>query len=119
MRVWRDGSRAFFAIAIAVLTSAQAPTQDTEQQMTVLHLSQTAERSVVRDVLRIELRVEETGADARSVQAAINRRMAAALEASRQISPTDAAGQGAARPRSSPGPLLRRARRPGPPSPSR
>ena len=85
MRVWRDGSRAFFAIAIAVLTSAQAPTQDTEQQMTVLHLSQTAERSVVRDVLRIELRVEETGADARSVQAAINRRMAAALDRVRQV----------------------------------
>ncbi len=30
--------------------------------MTVLHLSQTAERSVIRDLLRIELRVEETGA---------------------------------------------------------
>jgi predicted secreted protein len=85
VRVWRSGWRAFFAIAIAVFTSAQAPTQDTEQQMTVLHVSQTAERSVVRDVLRIELRVEETGADARSVQAAINRRMAAALDRVRQV----------------------------------
>jgi predicted secreted protein len=35
--------------------------------------------------LRIELRVEETGADARSVQAAINRRMAAALDRARQV----------------------------------
>jgi predicted secreted protein len=53
--------------------------------MTVLHLSQSAERRVMRDVLRIELRVEETGADARSVQAAINRRMAAALDRARQV----------------------------------
>lgn len=85
MTVWRGGSRAFVAIAIAVFASARAPAQDTEQRMTVLHLSQTAERSVVRDVLRIELRVEETGADARSVQAAINRRMAAALDRVRQV----------------------------------
>jgi predicted secreted protein len=40
---------------------------------------------VIRDLLRIELRVEETGADARSVQAAINRRMAAALDRVRQV----------------------------------
>jgi predicted secreted protein len=83
--VRRGGSCAFVAIAIAVFASARAPAQDTAQQMTVLHLSQTAERSVVRDVLRIELRVEETGADARSVQAAINRRMAAALDRVRQV----------------------------------
>ena len=53
--------------------------------MTVLHLSQTAERTVVRDLLRIELRVEETGADARTVQSAINRRMAAALDRARHV----------------------------------
>jgi predicted secreted protein len=53
--------------------------------MTVLHLSQTAERTVLRDLLRIELRVEETGPDARSVQSAINRRMAAALDRVRQV----------------------------------
>jgi predicted secreted protein len=35
--------------------------------------------------LRIELRVEETGPDARSVQTAINRRMAAALDRVRQV----------------------------------
>lgn len=52
--------------------------------MTVLHLTQTAERTVVRDLLRIELRVEETAADPRSVQTAINRRMAAALDRARQ-----------------------------------
>jgi predicted secreted protein len=52
--------------------------------MTVLHVSQTAERSVVRDLLRIELRVDATGADPRTVQSAINRRMAGALERARQ-----------------------------------
>jgi predicted secreted protein len=65
--------------------SHPALAQDVERQMTVLHLSQTAERSVLRDVLRIELRVEETGADARSVQSTINRRMAGALDRARQV----------------------------------
>jgi hypothetical protein len=72
-------------MSIAFYTSAHALAQDVDERSTVLHLSQTAERSVVRDVLRVELRVEETGADARSVQAAINRRMAAALDRARQV----------------------------------
>ena len=59
--------------------------QDVEQRATVLHLSETAERTVMRDLLRIELRVDETGADATSIQAAINRRMAAALDRARQM----------------------------------
>src|SRR5215470_689331 len=70
---------------IAFYASAQTLAQDADQRLTVLHLSQTAERSMVRDVLRVELRVEETGADARSVQAAINRRMAAALDRARLV----------------------------------
>ncbi len=53
--------------------------------MTVLHLTQTAERMVTRDLLRVELRVEESGVGAASVQAAINRRMAAAVERARQV----------------------------------
>lgn len=77
--------RVFLAIAVALFASAHALAQDADQRLTVLHLSQTAERSVIRDLLRIELRVEETGADARSVQAAINRRMAAALDRARQV----------------------------------
>ena len=56
--------RVLFVIAVALFASAQALAQDAEQRVTVLHLSQTAERSVIRDLLRIELRVEETGADA-------------------------------------------------------
>jgi predicted secreted protein len=52
---------------------------------TVLHLTQTAERKVVRDRLRVEMRVEETAADALAVQSTINRRMAAALDRTRQV----------------------------------
>jgi predicted secreted protein len=77
--------RVLFAIALALFVSAHALAQDAEQRMTVLHLSQTAERSVIRDLLRIELRVGETGADVRSVQTAINRRMAAVLDRARQV----------------------------------
>ena len=51
----------------------------------MLHLSQTAERKVVRDLLRIELRAEETGADPLALQSAINRRMAAALDRAHQV----------------------------------
>jgi predicted secreted protein len=73
------------AIAVAMFASTPVRAQNADQRMTVLHLSQTAERSVIRDLLRVELRVEESGADARSVQTAINRRMAAALDRARQV----------------------------------
>jgi predicted secreted protein len=75
----------FSAFAVVLFGWAHALAQDAERQITVLHLSQTADRPVMRDVLRVELRVEETGGDARSVQAAINRRMAAALDRARQV----------------------------------
>ena len=74
--------------------------------MTVLHLSQTAERTVMRDLLRIELRVDETGADARTVQLAINRRMASARDRARQVQgvrvETGAYNVGEERPQSGP-----------------
>ena len=84
-----------FAIALAVAASAaiclsgaalaQLPDRPAPgRQTTVLHLSQTAERKVGRDLLRIELRVEETGADPLALQRAINRRMAAALDRAHQ-----------------------------------
>src|SRR6202023_497942 len=77
--------RVLLVMAVAVFASAHALAQDADQRLTVLHLSQTAERSVIRDLLRIELRVEETGADARAVHAAINPRMAAALDRAREV----------------------------------
>lgn len=52
--------------------------------VTVLHLRETAEKTLVPDRLRLEMRAEESGADPRTVQAAINRRMAAALQKARQ-----------------------------------
>ena len=74
-----------YTIAFSICASAPALAQDVQQPVTVLHLNQMAERTVIRDLLRIELRVEETGADARTVQTAINRRMAAALDRARQV----------------------------------
>jgi len=90
-----------FILGVACTALAQA-----DQQTMVLHLSQTAERSVLRDLLRIELRVEETGADPLAIQSAINRRMAAALDRARQLQgvrvETGAYGVGEERPQSGP-----------------
>ena len=72
-------------IACSVCAPAPAHAQAADQQATVLHLSQTAERKVVRDVLRVELRAEETGADPLVLQSAVNRRMAAALDRAHQV----------------------------------
>jgi predicted secreted protein len=71
-------------MAFAMASSMPAFGQ-TATAPTVLHLTQTAENKVVRNQLRIELRVEEKGPDALAVQTAINRRMAAALDRARQV----------------------------------
>jgi len=73
------------AIGFALCTAGATLAQPADQQTTVLHLSQTAESSVLRDLLRIDLRVEETGADPLAIQTAINRRMAAALDRAHQM----------------------------------
>jgi uncharacterized protein len=70
-------------LGLLALLPIPAPAQPAPAQ-TVLHLSQTAERKVVRDLLRVELRVDETGADPLAVQTAVNRRMAAALDRAHQ-----------------------------------
>jgi uncharacterized protein len=75
---------ALVALSGAFGTAPAALAQDAEQRAMVLHLNQSAERMVVRDLLRVELRAEETGADARGVQAGINRRMGAALDRAKQ-----------------------------------
>lgn len=56
---------------------AQAPNASTAA--TVLHLSETAQREVPRDRLRVELAVQAVDTNASKVQAEINRRMTAAL----------------------------------------
>jgi predicted secreted protein len=72
--------------ALALLLPVAALAQASEpSSATVLHLSQTSERKVVRDLLRVELRAEATGADPLALQAAVNRRMAAALDRARQV----------------------------------
>jgi predicted secreted protein len=78
------GGSFLLAIGFILFAAGAAPAQPADQQMTVLHLSQTAERSVLRDLLRIDLRVEETGADPLAIQSSINRRMAAALDRAHQ-----------------------------------
>jgi len=75
---------ALLLLGLGLGEPAAAVAQDAEQRATVLHLSQTAERTLARDLLRVELRVEETGSDPRAVQTAINRRMTAALDRARQ-----------------------------------
>ena len=78
------GGSFLLAIGFILFAAGAAPAQPADQQMTVLHLSQTAERSVLRDLLRIDLRVEETGADPLAIQSSINRRIAAALDRAHQ-----------------------------------
>ena len=72
-------------IGFILCAAGTAMAQATDQKVTVLHLSQTAERGVLRDLLRIELRVEETGADPLTIQSAINRRMAATLDRAHHV----------------------------------
>ena len=94
------------AASFILCAAGAALAQRAEQQMTVLHLSRTAERSVLRDLLRIDLRVEETGADPLTIQSSINRRMAAALDRAHQVQgvqvETGSYGVGEERPQTGP-----------------
>lgn len=77
----------YAAIALCLLAtpvSAQTPRPD--DQLTTLKLTESARRAIKRDRLRAELRVEESGADPKRVQAEINRKMAAALDSARAVS---------------------------------
>src|SRR5579871_5520561 len=65
---------AALAAILAALAAAAVAAQTPAPAETVLHLSETA-----------ELRVEENGADPLALQAAVNRRMAAALDRARQV----------------------------------
>ncbi len=71
--------------AALVEPAGNAAVEAHARQPAVLHLTQTVERKVTPDLLRIELRVEETGADAVAVQAAINRKMTRALDRARHV----------------------------------
>ncbi len=77
--------KALLLAGLLLIAPAIALAQQPEPSATVLHLSRTAERKVVRDLLRVELRAEETGADPLALQAAVNRRMSAALDRARHV----------------------------------
>ena len=79
------GAGLLLAVGLISYWASTMPAQAADQQTTILHLSQTAERHVLRDLLRIELRVEEVGNDPQPIQSAINRRMAAALDRAHQV----------------------------------
>jgi uncharacterized protein len=68
------------AFVIARPAGAAPPEPSPDAGSTVLHLSESADRAIRRDRLRAQLRVETTGANAKQVQADLNRRMASALE---------------------------------------
>ncbi|HZB91436.1 MAG TPA: SIMPL domain-containing protein [Stellaceae bacterium] len=72
---------AAFLLALLPLAApaADAPAPNAAGAVTLLHLSDTATRQVVRDRLHAVLRVEAADADPAKLQAEINRRLAAAV----------------------------------------
>jgi predicted secreted protein len=71
-------------LALALPAAAQAQARDADG-FTTLVLSESAQRDVRRDRVRVSLRAEEVGGDPAAVQAAINRRMTTALERARAV----------------------------------
>jgi predicted secreted protein len=63
----------------AIPASAAPPSPPVDDGLTVLHLSESADRAIRRDRLHVQLRVETTAGNPKQVQADINRRMASAL----------------------------------------
>jgi uncharacterized protein len=79
-----------FAVALAfiALSSATAqslPPRPVPNEESVLHLSETAQRDVPRDLLRVTLAAEAIDPDAGKVQSEINQRMSAAMARIKQI----------------------------------
>jgi uncharacterized protein len=83
MRRW------LLAAALAVLPLPALAQQPDSASPTVLHLNQSAERRVARDLLHADLRAEDGGADPKSVEAAINRSMEKALGAAKDVKGID------------------------------
>ncbi len=72
------------ALAVAICAgsrpSGAASSEPADAGLTVLHLSEAADREIRRDRLRAQLRVEVVAGNAKQVQADINRRMTSALD---------------------------------------
>lgn len=71
--------------ALLAAAPAYAADQTDVGAPTVLHLTQSAERRITRDLLHVDLRAEGKGADPRTVEAGINRLMAKALAEAKQV----------------------------------
>lgn len=78
-------SLAAACIILGAALPAAAQTAKSDEGLTIVALTESAQREVARDRLRLQLRVEQTGADATRVQAEINRRMTLALEKARAV----------------------------------
>lgn len=75
-------------MAAAAAPAAAQPVVAADAGITLTTLGETARREVRQDRLRLQLRLEKTGADAARVQAELNRDMAAALERARMAAAT-------------------------------
>jgi predicted secreted protein len=74
------------SVPVLLLASpAFAETPPPAAASTVLHLTQSAERRITRDLRHVEMHAVKTGADPQTIQAAINQTMAKALAAARQV----------------------------------
>lgn len=88
LRIVSKGVVRAAAVTLAVSALAAAPAraaEPRERDATVLHLTEHAERLVVRDRLRAILHVDATGADPAQVQAEVNRRLAAAVARAKAV----------------------------------
>src|ERR1700744_6564682 len=81
-----------WAMPLAVLLCVAAPSQaqtppspSAAADQSILHLSETAQRDVPRDLLRATLAAEAVDADAGKVQASINQQMTAAMVRIKQV----------------------------------
>ena len=79
-------------LATTPCASARSAAAPGEEHATMVTLGETARREIRQDRLRLQVRIEQTGADATRVQADVNRRMAAALDRARAVAGAAAEG---------------------------
>lgn len=70
---------------LVAMLLAVTPAHADDATQTVLHLSQSAERRITRDLLHVDMRADTKGADAKTVEAAINRTMEKALADAKRV----------------------------------
>lgn len=78
-------SAGLLLVAISTAVAQSAVPQAAPSDQSTLHLSETAQRDVPRDLLRATLAAEATDPDAGKVQSEINQRMSAAMTRVKQV----------------------------------